>query len=117
MGYFRVCPRDLFNESKLLKCLGLVSLCIHDGTIQGLTMNHENEKEGFTIVQNDATGGIYVSNLHFFDNNGTPVEFYHPLNNKGPFPLIMEYKGEEYWPFNDKGDFQCDKNIFKGKKK
>lgn len=29
--YQRVIPRDLFNEAKLLKCLGRLSLFIHDG--------------------------------------------------------------------------------------
>ena len=29
--YERVIPRDLFNEAKLLKCVGLLVLKIHDG--------------------------------------------------------------------------------------
>lgn len=112
MSYKRVCPRDLFNESKLLKCLGFVSLLIHEGKIRCLNMNHENENEGFKIRQNPSDGSIYVSNLHFFDNNGTPVYFYHLLNNKSNFPLIMNYKNEEYYFFNESGEMQIDKDLF-----
>lgn len=113
MSYMRVCPRDLFNESKLLKCLGQISLGIHDGTIQGLEMVYENERDGFNINQNDDTGGIYVSNLFFIDSHGEHVEFYHPLNNKNNYPIIMIYKNEEYYPFNDKGEYQLSKELFK----
>jgi hypothetical protein len=30
-NYERVFPRDFFNEAKLLKCMGILSLLIHDG--------------------------------------------------------------------------------------
>ena len=113
MTYKRVCPRDLFNEAKLLKCLGFVSLLIHEGKIPGLTMNHENESLGFIIEQDGTDGSIYVSNLHFFDENGTPVYFYHPLNNKENFPLRMKYKDEEYYFFNENGKMMIHEKIFK----
>jgi hypothetical protein len=115
MGYARVIPRDLFNEAKLLKCLGFISLCIHDGKIQGLTVTHEDEREGFKIAQDPDTGAIFVTNLYFFDENGAPVFFVHPLNSKLNFPLIMSYKDEEFWPFNEKGDLQILSTLFKKK--
>jgi hypothetical protein len=112
MNYMRVIPRDLFNEAKLLKCLGQISLLVHDGKIQGLSIEHEHEMSGFVIEQNGDDGSIYVTNLHFFDDQGEPVEFHHPLNAKGNYPMIMTYKGEEYYPLNEKGQFQCDTEIF-----
>ena len=116
MSYRRVIPRDLFNEAKLLKCLAFISLKIHDGKIQGLNINHEDESRGFKIEQNDLDGSIHVSNLHFFDEAGTPVYFCHPLNNKGNFPLLMEYKDEVYFPFNESGEYQLAHFLFKKEK-
>lgn len=112
MSYRRVIPRDLFNEAKLLKCLGKITLLIHDKMIQGLNAYHENQREGFKIFQNPSDGSIQVVNLNFFDNNGTPVFFLTPLNDRGPWPLVMEYKGETYFPFNDNGDYQLWSKLF-----
>ena len=57
MTYRRVLPRDLFNEAKLLKCLGQLALIIHDGqdsagqTVQGLLFMHVDEMDlGFTRI-------------------------------------------------------------------
>lgn len=111
-NYFRVIPRDLFNESKLLKCLGMISLHVHDRKIQGLEIVHQEEKSGFVISQDENTGNIFVENLFFFDQNGTPVYFFHPLNNKNNFPLVMEYQNEEYWPFNEQGEYQLADFLF-----
>lgn len=41
-SYRRVLPRDLFNEAKLLKCLGQLSLMIHDGKCE-LRVEHSDE--------------------------------------------------------------------------
>ena len=112
MSYFRVNPRDLFNESKLLKCLGRIALLIHDNGILGLTMTHENERSGYCVEQSPDDGSIYVSNLYFHDDACTPIYFYHPLNNKSSYPIIMRYKDEEYFPFNESGQYQLDKRLF-----
>lgn len=113
MSYFRVIPRDLFNEAKLLKGLGKISLMIHDGELPELNMNHEDESQGFTIEQDGATGAIYVSNIHVFDNNGTPVELFHPLNCKANWSLMMRYKDEDYYCFDESGNFMPSRSIFR----
>lgn len=113
MGYFRVIPRDLFNEAKLLKGLGKISLMIHDNSLPYVTVNHEDESAGFRIAQSENDGSIYVTNLHFFDNNGTPIYFFHPLNCKENWSLQMEYKGETYWVFDERGEFMPSKELFK----
>jgi len=112
MGYHRVLPRDLFNEANLLKCLGKLTCLIHDEMIQGLNVNHENESEGFQINQDPNSGAINCSNLQFFDNNGTPVYFHTPLNDRDKWPLMMEYKGEEYYCFFKNGNWQPWKGLF-----
>ena len=112
MGYTRVNPRDLFNEAKLLKCIGKVALLIHEGGIQGLTMEHEDPENGYNIHQNTLDGSIEVQNLLFADKNGETVAFRTPLNSKYQWPLLMEYRGEEYYAFSEKGDWMPDKNLF-----
>jgi hypothetical protein len=113
MSYRRVIPRDLFNEAKLLKCLGKLSLLIHEQMIDGLNVNHEDELNGFKFSQCTGSGFITVSNLHFFDNNGTPIYCYHPLNCKDKWPMQIEYLDEIYWPFNEQGEYQLSKKLFK----
>jgi hypothetical protein len=111
-GYLRVIPRDLFNEAKLLRGLGKIALMIHDNNLPYVTCNHEDERAGFKIVQNPSDGSISVSNLHFFDNNGTPIYFYHPLNSKERETLMMDYQDETYFCFSDDGKFLPHKEIF-----
>lgn len=111
MSYRRVLPRDLFNESKLLKGLGKIALMIHNGTLP-IVMNHEDERSGFQIDQNPSDGSISVTNLHFFDNNGTPIYFYHRLNDKSDWTLMMEFKNETYYAFFDDGRFGPSITIF-----
>ena len=113
MSYKRVLPRDLFNEGKLLSHIGKWCLLIHDEAIEGLNVAHEDSGAGFQISQLEC-GGITISNLYFFDNNGTPVYFHYPLNCKENNHLIMTYKDEEYYPFHSDGHYFLDRNIFKG---
>lgn len=112
MGYCRVIPRDLFNEAKLLKCMGRLSLLIHDQDIRLsgiLNINHEDERSGFKIEQNEDDGSIYVSNLHVFDNNGTNIYLSTALNGRSNYPLLFTYDcgfGEKHdFVFDDNGDF------------
>ena len=112
MGYLRVNPRDLFNEAKLLKCLGQIALCIHDGKIQGLMMNHYDEHQGYIIEQDENDGSIYVSNFDFSAKNGGAVHFYHPLNSKENYPLMMIFEGDLYHCFSEKGELLFNNNLF-----
>jgi hypothetical protein len=106
-GYHRVIPRDFFNEAKLLKCLGRLSLLIHDNkeeVTNFLDCVLENSSGGFSIHQ-DQGGGLYCSNFYLFDNNGTPIFLSTPLNSKLNYPLIFEFKEESCFVFDDNGDF------------
>ena len=115
MIYKRVIPRDLFNESKLLKCLGKITLLIHEKMIPGLNVNLEGEASGF-IIQQGISGEIYCVNLQFFDDNGTAVYFETGLNSKENYPLVMNYGNDIYYPLNEAGEYQLDKNLFKKEK-
>jgi hypothetical protein len=61
--YNRVIPRDLFNEAKLLKCLGQLCLLIDKGQCPGLSVVQPPcDNNAFRILQDQSDGSIYVSN-------------------------------------------------------
>ena len=101
MNYVRVIPRDLFNESKLLKCLGQLQLYIHDNNRMGFKVEFDGEP--FDICQNVHDGSIYVRNYQVYLNNDL-VTLYHPLNAKGPYPMQADYHDQTYDLFNEKGE-------------
>lgn len=91
MNYERVLPRDLFNESKLLKCLGQLSLLIHDSTRLSLLIQfeHEESDKGFEICMDKDSGYIYCTNLQLLYND-TVISLYTPYNSREPYPLYFD---------------------------
>jgi len=113
MSYERVLPRDLFNEAKLLKCIGKIALLIENNTINGLLMDDsEVSNNGFVVYQDQSDGSIFVSNLKFCDQQDNQVHFYTTLNSKNNWPLVMYYQGEEYYPLNEQGEYQLAHDLF-----
>lgn len=102
MSYKRVIPRDFFNESKLLKCLGKLELLICFGP-NPLGLKSNLESETFNIEQDPADGSIYVSNYKV-ELDGEPIHLCHPLNCKSEWPLLAIYKDEIYHVFNERGE-------------
>lgn len=103
--YTRVIPRDLFNESKLLKCLGQLTLKIHDGKAPGLTV--EDEGDEFDVRQEPSDGTLYVANLKF-QLHGEEVDFRSRYNSKAAYPLDYHGPGSSDDPtqvFGDEGEF------------
>lgn len=100
MTYQRVIPRDLFNEAKLLKCLGQLFL-----NLEGYNafLSHISDEQ-FEIEQREWDGGIYCSNLEFFVR-GKEVALFTPLNSRGSYPLIFEDENTMGFVFNDDGSF------------
>jgi hypothetical protein len=107
MPYTRVIPRDLFNESKLLKCLGRLALLIHDGKDGGrLRLAHRRPDRGFLIDQDESDGGLYCRNLQLRLRGGLPIRLTSSYNAKGPYPLCFNYADRVYGSvFNDDGSF------------
>lgn len=110
----RVIPRDLFNEAKLLKCMGQVALLIHDGCGWNLELEHDDsEFEGFQIEQNRVDGSLIVVNLAL-RLAGQEIGLSSRYNDKAPYPLMFSfleqaprrrpelYSGDV---FTDKGNF------------
>lgn len=103
-SYTRVIPRDFFNESKLLKCFGQLSLKILDcGVPDGLTIAIDNNGEAFNIVLTDC-GSLTISNYETTVNN-VRVIFKTTYNSKSPYPFFCEYDYTDYQVFDDNGNF------------
>ena len=102
-NYSRVIPRDLFNESKLLKCIGHLCLLIHNGETLPVEMNFEHNGEPFEIaLLND--GSLTISNVRITIKNVECV-FKTTYNSKSNYPLTVALVYDEYPVFNDQGQF------------
>ena len=100
--YTRVSPRDLFNEGKLLKCLGQLALLIHDNKLQGITFSDSGQ--AFKIGLHDAgylttTAGIQ------FEKDGQAIWLGTPYNSKAAYPLVFMVDWEEIQVFDESGAF------------
>ncbi len=88
--YRRVIPRDLFNEAKLLKCMGRLSLLIHDGMCDKWRLTLDHDGGSFRIHQNEADGGIFVNNLGLRVIGGPTIYTQTGLNSRREWPLTFE---------------------------
>jgi hypothetical protein len=104
--YNRVLPRDLFNEAKLLKCLGQLALKIHDCKAQNTEIMHTPD-EGFEIGQRDHDGGLTVTNMEIIIHRRR-VDFFTSYNCRDNYPLYVEYEDEEARVFDENGHFSDD---------
>ena len=114
MPYHRVIPRDLFNESKLLKCVGQLALLIHDGRDKDGRKTPERlkaEQDGgeFRIDQRQADGGLFIAKGLRFKVKSLVLDLYSAYNCKGSYPLIcMTEDYEEIEVFNEDGTLTDD---------
>jgi len=95
MSYFRVIPRDLFNEAKLLKCLGKLSLLHVDRMLpEGFEVALDYDNRPFGVEQDPASGSLLAANV-LVTWNGERVHCYTTLNNKNAWPLFFETEAGE----------------------
>lgn len=109
MKYERVIPRDFFNEAKLLKCLGLLSVKILDNMLpEGIKIEISESERAFDIQQDEGDGGLYVNNYPV-KINGCAVLLKTIYNSKDNYPLLCTYNDyEEVLVFDEKGEFSDD---------
>src|SRR5687767_11367563 len=115
-NYYRVIPRDLFNEAKLLKCMGKLVLCIEDRMIEGLVVAHCGD--AFEVVQNQADGSISLENIQVYikGKNGHSLELSTPLNSKEAWPMQATIGDNCIDVFTEQGELTQEfKDIIKGK--
>lgn len=91
----RVIPRDFFNESKLLKCFGRLSLLILDNEIQNIAIKESGEP--FDIVTVD--DGLTVLN--------------YPVKIKGVYYLFSsKYNSKDAYNFRCIDSEWNETNVF-----
>lgn len=103
--YIRVIPRDLFNEGKLLKCMGRLCLLIHDRQTPALMSVGEIE-EPFIIGLMDE-GSLTITNLEIKIKKKEFL-FKTTYNSKSSYPLYVEHEYVDYLVFNEDGHFSDD---------
>jgi hypothetical protein len=112
--YQRVIPRDFFNEAKLLKCMGLLSLKIHDCKTPCEITIHQDQRyinetmdtengEPFDVVLMDC-GHLTVINYPV-TVKGVQCTFKTTYNSKSNFPFYCEHDYCDYLVFDEKGNF------------
>lgn len=115
--YKRVVPRDLFNEAKLLKCLGVLSLMVLDGKIEGLRAYHDGKP--FTIGQHSAGYLTTTEGVCFrrWDSEET-LWLGQDVNSRSNYPLFCydENECDEIRVFDEEGNVTEEFNIFLGNK-
>lgn len=94
--YDRVLPRDLFNESKLLKCLGQLALLVHDGKAGwlGFEFTPAIPYRGFIIEQDPSDGGLFCANLEWRAGEAR-LDFYSNYNSKASYPLTYTWSRDD----------------------
>lgn len=101
MTYKRVLPRDAFNEAKLLKCIGKITLLIEDGLLPDFQYHYDGDF--FNIIQDESDGSISVGNISFW-YKGQSITLKTGLNDKTNWPLLMALGDDEYYIFEENGD-------------
>lgn len=104
MTYNRVIPRDLFNEAKLLKCLGKLHIAAerHAPGHVVVAANEYASLEGFGVSQDQSDGSMYADNVTV-RVNGKLVHVSTPLNSREDLPLYAQSGDEVVAVFNANG--------------
>lgn len=77
--YRRVLQRDAFNEAKLLKCIGKLTLMIEDGILPDWHYHYDGDD--FNMLQDESDGSISVSNIKFWHKK-KKVRMFTSMNRK-----------------------------------
>lgn len=104
--YVRILPRDLFNESKLLKCYAQLALHIHDGKADpALRLEHRDRRNrGFIIDMDGPRNLLYCRNLSLRVRKAE-IRVGTPINSREPYPMEFVEPDENFGPvFIDNGD-------------
>lgn len=104
-NYNRVIPRDFFNEAKLLKCMGVISLAILDNKMpKGIKMSFEETGEPFEVALSDE-GSLFVANYPV-TINGESYILKTTYNSKQNYPLFFDTQNyEEIEVLDESGNF------------
>jgi len=105
--YIRVIPRDLFNEAKLLKCVGKLCLLIHDNSNLPAKIEFEHDGNPFNIELLEE-GSLTVTNIRF-KIEGKEYLFKTTYNSKANYPFYLQTEEfEDREVFDEFGSFSPD---------
>lgn len=103
--YNRVAPRDLFNESKLLKCMG--KLVIHLENEFRLVPSNDDYKS-FDVRLNQDNNTLHLINIRFIIEGKSfsldSPSFFIPYNSKGNWPLKFHWDWEDHDVLDSEGE-------------
>ena len=106
LNYDRVIPRDLFNEAKLLKCVGRLCLLIHDEKAPD-NIKFEHDSGSFEIGMT-ADGDLTISNVKFSIND-KEIMFVARYNDKSNYPFFaQDEEYTDYRVFDEQGNFDIE---------
>lgn len=109
MSYTRVIPRDLFNESSLLKCYGRIYINLEFANSHDAELLHDGS--AFEVEQDDDSGAISITNVSL-RVRGAAYALYRPLNSRETWPLYLLNGDTEIEVFNGDGSFSADMLVF-----
>jgi hypothetical protein len=102
--YERVIPRDLFNEAKLLKCMGRLALLILDGHAP-VPMFFKETGGSFIIRQLASDGALVVVNYPL-TIKGKKHFLASSYNSKNNYPLYLRTPDFQVFAvFDNEGNF------------
>ena len=108
MSYERVIPRDLFNESSLLKCYGRLYIVLEGHQRARFKME---SVPSFDVVQREHDGFLFVENLTFTIGQHE-YRLVRPLNSRSAWPLYAERIEDEDFEsiavFTDAGELTAE---------
>ena len=104
--YARVAPRDLFNEAKLLTCLGRLALLIHDG-FGPETLTFDDSGNPYRVGLHEA-GYLTATQGLRFRRNGRKVWLGNPYNSRAKWPMVIHLNAEDTEVFDETGELSAD---------
>lgn len=86
MSYYRVIPRDLFNEANLLKCYAQIYLNLE--MLNAIHVSLEHDGAAFEIDQCEDDGSLTIVNVSL-EVRGVAYPLRRPLNSRDAWPLYV----------------------------
>lgn len=107
-GYELILPRDLFIQSKLLKCLGRLSLLIHDCCLPQIVSQELEETTNRFLIELSPDNTVYCTNYEVYVG-AIPLDLYINYGCRSAYPLlVVAYVASDPDPryvFDDEGNF------------
>lgn len=99
LTYKRVLPRDLFNESKLLKVLGFLTMWIEDQMdfMEGVSYIYDtSQTDNFICGQDQADGAFFCKNVKFYLALDVELEILVYQDPLDPFSAYAKVRDSEW---------------------